>query len=85
MQKELPLGNNPRGPSHYHYFAEFVMIKCMIINFIGLELETLRTEKPNSQNAEVQPQVPICELTKEIILCLPMPCGSLPLATVCWF
>ena len=45
MQKEMPLGDHPRGPSHCHYFAEFVMIhKNMTINFIGLGLKLLRIE-----------------------------------------
>lgn len=39
MQKVLPLDGNPRAPSCYPYFAEFFMIKCLIINFINLELE----------------------------------------------
>lgn len=45
MHKEVTLGDNPRGPSHCQYFAEFVLIhKSMIITFVGLGLKILRIE-----------------------------------------
>ena len=45
MHKEVPLGDNPRRPSHCHYFAEFVIIhKSMKITFVGLGLKILRIE-----------------------------------------